>query len=154
MKRISTLGARVILLCLTGLLLFAPLSLADGYNQGVTSEVLKKAATTANGKKIAFPVTDKAEVTAAMVSITPGAETGWHRHPMPVYAYVLSGRLSVSLEDGGLLSYAPGDVIIEVVEALHNGKNMGSDPVKLVVFYLGSEGVPLAIKEAPAEKDK
>lgn len=151
MQRLNSLRARLILPCLLGLFAFAQLSSADGYNSGVTATVIKKAATTANGQKIVFPVTDKAEVTAVMVEIGPGAETGWHKHLNPVYAYVLSGSLGVTLLDGKKLSYAPGDVIIEVVDALHNGKNEGSEPAKLVVFYLGSEGVPLTIRQMPEE---
>jgi len=151
MQYFKTAPARILLLCLSALLMFAPLSLADGYDSGVSARVLKKTSVTANGSKIVFPSTDRAEVTAAMVEIAPGAETGWHSHPMPVYAYVESGSLRVSIEGGGEMSYASGDVIMEVVETLHNGRNEGDEAVKLVVFYLGSEGVPLAVRRGEAK---
>lgn len=154
MQNFKTTRARILLLCLSALLLSAEFSFADGYDSGVTVRVLKKTSVTANGQMIVFPSTDRAEVTAAMVEIAPGAETGWHKHPMPVYAYVVSGNLSVSLEDGGGLSYAPGEVIIEVVEAMHNGRNEGSEAVKLVVFYLGSEGVPLSVRRVEEGKGR
>ena len=60
--------------------------------------MLKKTSVTGNGQKITYPLTDKAEVTAMIVDLPPGAETGWHKHPVPVYAYVISGNLTVELE--------------------------------------------------------
>lgn len=138
--------------CLAALLLsMAPAFSAD-YNSGVTSRVLVKTSLTGNGQPISYPVTDKAEVTAMSVELAPGAETGWHKHLLPVYAYVLSGRLTVEIEGGKQLSFAAGEVIIEVVNTLHNGKNSGTEPVKLAVFYLGAAGTPNVIKAVPAEK--
>jgi quercetin dioxygenase-like cupin family protein len=139
-------------LCLIGLFLLVPPAFASDYSSGVTAKVLQKTSVTGNGQKITYPQTDKAEVTAMFVELTPGAETGWHKHPNPVYAYVISGNLSVELEDGKCLSFAAGDAIIEVVNTLHNGKNNGTEPVKLAVFYLGVEGTPIVIKQEPTEK--
>jgi hypothetical protein len=79
---------------------------------------LQKTSVTGNGQKITYPQTDRAEVTAMFVELAPGAETGWHKHPIPVYAYVISGNLSVELEDGKCLSFAAGDAVIEVVNTL------------------------------------
>jgi quercetin dioxygenase-like cupin family protein len=137
-------------LCLTGLLLIASSAFAADYSSGVTAKVLKKSSVTANGQRITYPVTDRAEVTAMTVELAPGAETGWHKHPVPVYAYVISGNLTVELEGGKPLTYGAGETVIEVVDTLHNGKNSGKEPVKLVVFYLGAEGTPNVIKPGPA----
>ena len=139
-------------LCLIGLFLLVPPAFASDYSSGVTAKVLQKTSVTGNGQKITYPQTDKAEVTAMFVELAPGAETGWHKHPNPVYAYVISGNLSVELEDGKCLSFSAGDAIIEVVNTLHNGKNSGTEPVKLAVFYLGVEGTPTVIKQGPTEK--
>ncbi len=116
------------------------------YNSGVTSKLLTKTGVTGNGQKIVYPSGDSAEVTAMLVDLAPGAETGWHKHPVPVYAYVLSGNLAVELEDGRTLQFKPGEAIIEVVNTSHNGKNAGSDPVRLVVFYTGVQGIPNVIR--------
>lgn len=140
-------------LCLLALFLFVPSPFAADYGSGVTATVLKKTTVTAGGQKIAYPRTDRAEVTAMTVELTPGAETGWHKHPVPVYAYVLSGNLTVELEDGKTLSFAPGDAIIEVVDTLHNGRNRGTGPVKLAVFYLGIEGAGNVIRPERSDKE-
>lgn len=140
---------RTACLCLIGLLLIVPPAFAGDYNSGVTAKVLKKTSVTGNGQKITYPLTEKAEVTAMTVDLAPSAETGWHKHPVPVYAYVISGNLSVELEDGRHLSFGAGEAVVEVVNTLHNGKNRGSEPVKLAVFYLGVEGIPNVIKHGP-----
>lgn len=116
------------------------------YNNGVTSKVLVTTGVTANGQKIAYPVTDKAEVTALTVALAPGAETGWHKHTIPVYGYVLSGAIEVELEGGTTVQYNAGDAIIEVVNTFHNGRNRGAIPVSLLVFYTGVQGVPNVIR--------
>jgi len=152
MKPPYTSHIRVACLCLTALILITAPAFATDYSTGVTSKVLVKTSITGNGQKISYPVTDKAEVTAMIVVLASGAETGWHKHPVSVYAYVISGLLSVEIEGGKQLSFAAGEAIIEVVNTLHNGKNMGNEPVTLAVFYLGSAGVPNVIKPAPVGK--
>lgn len=133
-------------LCLISALLIGSSTFGADYSSGVTANVLKKTSVTSNGQKITYPQTEKAEVTAVTVDLAPGSETGWHQHPVPVYAYVVSGDLLVELEDGQHFTYGKGDAIIEVVNTLHNGKNNGVEPVKLAVFYVGAEGMPIGIK--------
>lgn len=143
---------RTACLCLIVLSVIMPPAFAADYSSGVTAKVLQKTTVTGNGQKITYPLTDKAEVTVMTVDLAPGAETGWHKHPIPVYAYVISGNLSVELEDGKRLSFRAGEAIIEVVNTVHNGKNTGTEPVKLAVFYLGAEGTPNVIKHQLLEK--
>ena len=89
-----------------------------------------------DGKKIAYP-TGTAEVTAMQVEIAPGAETGWHLHPVPSFGMVLEGELEVELESGQTLLLKQGEVAAETVNVYHNGRNIGKVPVKLLVFYAG-----------------
>lgn len=117
----------------------------EAYNSGVTADILTQTMVTANGQKISYPATDKAEVTAMLVELAPGMKTGWHKHPVPVYAYLLSGELMVELEGGKNIHYKTGDAIIEVVNTLHNGVNSGTVPARLVVFYTGIQGQPNVI---------
>ncbi|WP_374584111.1 cupin domain-containing protein [Pseudoduganella sp.] len=98
-----------------------------------------------NGAPLAWPA-GQAEVTALQIEIAAGAETGWHMHPVPSFAYVLEGELEVGLKDGSLKRFAAGQALAEVVGTMHNGRNVGSGPVKLVVFYVGAAGSTLTIK--------
>lgn len=120
---------------------------AAGYKSGVTSKLLTQTGVTADGRKIVYPATTNPEVTAMLVEIAPKAETGWHKHDVPVYAYMLGGELEVLLEGGRHLTYKTGDAIIEVVGTMHNGINKGNESARLVVFYTGSKGQPNVIRK-------
>lgn len=119
---------------------------AGGYAGGVVTRELLRTGVTADGTVIAYPVTDRPEVTAMLVELSPGSETGWHKHPVPVYAYLLSGTLEVELAGGKTLQYRAGDAIIEVVGTLHNGRAAGIEPVRLIVFYTGVQGAPTVVR--------
>ncbi len=120
-------------------------AMGDDY-AGAKVTAIKKSTTTANGQKMEYLKTDHPEVTALLVEIPPGGETGWHLHPVPVYAYVLSGTITVEMEGGESRDYNEGEAIFEAVNAAHNGKNLGKIPVKLIVFYTGETGKPVTIR--------
>jgi quercetin dioxygenase-like cupin family protein len=121
---------------------------AADYDGGVKVSVIKKATTAANGQKLAYAKTENPEVTAALVEIPPGGDTGWHSHPILVYAYVLSGAITVEIEGGGQYDFKEGEAILEVINMPHIGRNKGNVPVKLVVFYTGAEGGQNTVKVA------
>jgi quercetin dioxygenase-like cupin family protein len=104
-----------------------------------------KTTTSWNGAPIAYPA-GKPEITGLLLEIAPGGETGWHQHPVPSFGMVLEGTLEVTLKDGKTKRLGPGEAIAEVVDTLHNGRNVGTTPVKLVVFYAGVVGTPLTVK--------
>lgn len=124
-----------------GFLLLSSLQAAE-YDAAVTARLITKAENTGNGDKIRYPAFNNPEVSALEVVVARGAETGWHKHPVPVYAYVLSGTLMVDIEGKQSLTFNPGDAIIEVVDTWHNGRNVGCEPVRLAVFYLGGKDIP------------
>jgi quercetin dioxygenase-like cupin family protein len=115
--------------------------------RNVEVQKLITSSTSSNGDPLTYLRTDQPEVTALVVHFPPGGSTGWHKHPVPVYAYVLEGELTVELKDGRAFVFKKGDAILEVMNTLHNGYNYGSDPVSLVVFYTGAVGVPNVVRE-------
>ena len=119
---------------------------AAEYDTGVHGRVIIATETTTDGQPVRYPKSDQGKITVMEVTIAPGAETGWHKHSVPVYAYVMAGTLSVSLKDGKTFEFTAGDAIIEVVDTFHNGINKGDTPVKLIVFYTGVKDVPNVIK--------
>jgi quercetin dioxygenase-like cupin family protein len=129
-------------LCLLILCVTSSFAGAAEYSGGVQARVVLKAKTTSDGQPISYLTMGSPEVTVMTVEIPPGGETGWHSHPVPVYAYVLSGSLTVEVGDKGRSIFQAGDAIIEVVNTRHCGKNAGVIPVKLVVFYTGAENLP------------
>ena len=114
--------------------------------EGVMATQIKKSTTSSNGQKLDYLKTDSPEVTVLMVEIPAGGETGWHIHPVPVYAYMLSGAITVEMENKETYDFSKGDALLEVVNTPHNGKNLGTVPAKLVVFYTGEQGKPNTVK--------
>lgn len=119
---------------------------AAEYDSGVQGKVILQTETTSNGDPVTYLKTDHPKITVMTVDFAPGANTGWHSHPVPVYAYVMAGRLTVEIEGGKTSEFKEGDAIIEVVNALHNGINKGKIPVRLLVFYTGGKDIPNVIK--------
>jgi quercetin dioxygenase-like cupin family protein len=122
-----------------------PVPVAKPYSAGVKVTSLMKTSTTGIGQPIVYPANDSPEVSAVMVEIPAGQQTGWHKHPVPCYAYVVSGTISVEFPDGSVHEYSAGQAIAEAVNVLHNGTNKGTESVKIVMFALSSQGVPFSV---------
>ena len=120
---------------------------ADGYAGNIQVRVLLKTDTTALGRAVEYPDVASPEVTAIEVTIPPGAETGWHRHSVPWYAYVVAGSLELEVEGGVRVALKAGQAYAELVGVRHNGRNTGNDTVKLVAFFTGEKGKPFTIRE-------
>jgi quercetin dioxygenase-like cupin family protein len=117
--------------------------------ESITSTQLLKTTTTWDGKAITYPTGEQAQVTALMIEIPVNGETGWHRHPVPSFAMIVEGTLDVTLKDGSVNHLKAGDPLVEVVDTAHNGRNTGTVPVKIMVFYTGTVNSVLTIKEKP-----
>ncbi len=135
--------AKTLLLALAWTLPFCAAALDSSADVKVTP--ILKTTTSWNGAPISYPA-GQAEITGLLLEIAPGGETGWHKHPVPSFGMVLEGTLEVTLKDGKTRRVNAGEAIAEVVDTWHNGRNVGSTPLKLVVFYAGAAGVGLTIR--------
>lgn len=99
-----------------------------------------------DGQPIAYPA-GTAEITGMLIEIAPGGESGWHLHPVSSFGYILEGELEVHLKNGTVKHLKAGDAVAEVVNTLHNGRNVGDVPVKMIVFYTGAVGQALTVKD-------
>jgi quercetin dioxygenase-like cupin family protein len=116
------------------------------YNKGIIVEPILKTDTTAIGQKIVYPSFKDDEVTILKVTIPPGESTGWHKHPFPVFAYVLEGSLTVESENNKIILLTKNSSFPEVINTYHNGTNRGTENVVLIAFYMGEKGKPLSIR--------
>lgn len=117
-------------------------AVAGDYDSGVKATLILKTTTTTGNYPAKYLNTERPEIITMKVEIKPGAETGWHSHPVPLYAYVLEGNLTVEVKGGNTYHFTAGDAIVEVVNIPHNGKNLGTMPVALIAFYTGEIGTP------------
>ena len=115
------------------------------YSKEVIVEPVIKTDTTSIGQKIIYPSFINNEVTILKVTIPPGKSTGWHKHLFPVFAYVLKGTLTVSIENNKTLKLSEGSSFAEVFNTFHNGSNNEKENLVLIAFYMGEKGKPLSV---------
>ncbi|MBB5754253.1 cupin domain-containing protein [Prosthecomicrobium pneumaticum] len=119
---------------------------AGGYQTAVKVTPLLKTTTTTSGAAIRYPSFDDPEVTAVLVEIPAGGETGWHIHPVPAYAYVIDGAIEVEMRGGAKRRFSAGEALAEMVDTEHNGRNPGPGPVTILMFATGEKGRPFSQK--------
>lgn len=103
---------------------------------------LMKSGRTVVGEQIRYPAEQPSEVTAVIVTLAPGAETGWHTHDVPTFGYVLEGELRVAYRDGSVRHFRAGDAILEAMSVAHNGRNTGDGPMRILAISIGASGIP------------
>jgi quercetin dioxygenase-like cupin family protein len=70
---------------------------------------------------------------------------------VPSFGMLLEGTLEISLPDGKKKLMKAGEALAEVIATPHNGRNVGSTPVKLVVFYAGAVDQKLTVPRPDAK---
>jgi quercetin dioxygenase-like cupin family protein len=106
--------------------------------------VLLRTETTNIGQKLVYPRRGTPEITTMIVELAPGAKTVLHTHPFPLVAYMLEGTLEVRYAGGEVHRYQAGDSFVEAGGHVHQGVNVGTGPVRILVTVIGVKGVPYA----------
>jgi quercetin dioxygenase-like cupin family protein len=127
-------------------LLLVFLLTAEAYAKppGPSVETLLETDQTVLGQDFNYPA-GKAKITAAIVTLPPGASLPAHLHPVPLFAYILQGELSVDYGSEGTLVYRKGDAFVEAFNWPHSGRNAGKGIVKILAVYAGAVGVPNSV---------
>ena len=87
----------------------------------------------------------RSRITAARITVPPGATVPLHLHPVPLFAYILQGELVVDYGGHGTRTYRKGDAFVEAFHTPHAGRNGGKGNVQILAVYAGAEGVPNSI---------
>ena len=136
--------------CMIGLLALWPaVALAIEDSPVVKVTPLLKTTTSWDGAQIVYPE-GQAELTALIVEIAPGGNTGWHQHPVPSFGLLLEGTLEITLPDGRVKQLHSGEALSEVTGTMHIGRAVSPTPVKIIVFYAGAVGKALTINQPAA----
>jgi quercetin dioxygenase-like cupin family protein len=93
------------------------------------------------GQKIAYPAGASPGVTAVILTLEPGEETGWHTHAAPMFAYIIEGELTVDYGPHGKRVYRAGDSLLEAIDLPHNGRNTGPGNVRVLAVSMGAIGI-------------
>lgn len=124
-----------------GWMLVAPLEAvhADGPYQKV--QPLLTTRQTVLNEPLRLPDGAPMHITSTIVTIDPGEETAWHKHGVPLYAYILSGEVTIDYGDQGTRTFQPGSAFMEAMNHWHRGTNRGVVPVRILAVYIGSDGL-------------
>jgi len=133
------LAAAIALACL----LPAAPALAEGYAAAVKATTLLQTSTHGDGVPLAYPA-GTPRITTLLVEIPPGADTGRHRHPIPLIAYILEGSVLVEADGQPPQVFTAGQAIAET-SGWHIGRNTGTTTVKILGVFIGAEGTPNTI---------
>jgi quercetin dioxygenase-like cupin family protein len=83
------------------------------------------------------------EAVMGVAEIAPGAMAGKHRHPGIEIGYVLEGSVTLEHEGEPPRVLKAGDAF-DNGAGVHNAKNTGKTPVKILAVYLVEKGRPIA----------
>ncbi len=112
-----------------------------------TAKVLAKSGRSWNGTALpAYPL-GTPEVSILRIQIPAGVTLPWHTHPVINAGVLISGELTVITRSGKTLALKAGDPIVEVVDTWHYGKNEGTEPADIIVFYAGVKDEPITVKQ-------
>jgi len=123
----------------TALVAFASVIYAQ--NPGLTRTIVTKA-------DVSVP---NREAVIARVEVAPGGVAGWHTHPGDEISYVTEGEATLLIAGQPPRKVAAGEGFVIPAGVVHNARNDGASPIKLVGVYVVEKGKPLA---SPAPEPK
>ena len=109
-------------------------------------DVLLSTQTSVIGQSLSYP-DGTPKITAAIVTMAPGASTGPHRHDVPLFAYMLEGEITVDYGADGSKTYTQGDAFIEAFKSVHNGTNTSDGIARVLAVFVGSDTAQNTVEE-------
>ena len=135
MQRISAYAALVVSAIATVLIADRP-AVADS---GVAIKKVIETSKAADGAAIEYPKEGQAILSSIEVTMQPGAKSTHHLHRVPVFVYVIQGRVAFENEGGKRTELAAGQGFVEPVNTPHYAEAIGTEPVRFVVVFIGAE---------------
>lgn len=106
-----------------------------------------------NGDELPDYPQGRPELVAVKYVIPPGQKLGWHHHVAMNHGVLVQGEITIIGLDGKIGVIREGDVVVEMVDAIHHGENRGTKPAILYMFYISQKDLPLSVQhpEIPLE---
>ncbi len=83
------------------------------------------------------------EVDLVAVEIPPGGREGRHTHPGLAVLYVQEGAVTLDYEGKPTVTYKAGDTFSIEPGKIHEGRNDGKTPAKILGTFVIKKGMPL-----------
>jgi quercetin dioxygenase-like cupin family protein len=132
-----------IVLCAVSIIPACDYEVAD--NQVKSVELLRTSQSW-NGVDLPDYPLGQPELVAVKYVIPPGKKLGWHHHIAMNHGVLVQGELTIIAQDGKTKVMKAGEVVVEMVDAIHHGENRGSEPVVLYMFYLSQKDLPMTVQ--------
>jgi quercetin dioxygenase-like cupin family protein len=107
-------------------------------NPGIQRTVVHKADVSVPGR----------EAVIARVEVAPGASAGRHTHPGDEISYVVEGEGEIIIDGQPPRKVKAGEGFVIPAGSIHDARNGGTVPLKLVGVYVVEKGKPLATPAA------
>ena len=120
-------------------------AIADDRRDYAQAQPLLRSGETVVGERIVYPSGAPA-VDSLIVTMSPGEATGWHKHGVPTYAFMLAGQVTVDYDGAGRRTYRQGEAFLEAMDRWHNGVNDGAEPCRILVVFIGAAGQPAVLR--------
>lgn len=105
------------------------------------AQLLDAESRTILGQRFKYPTKRRPEVSSTLVVLEPGQETGWHRHKVPTYTYVLDGTVTMEFDNAEVRDLPAGTATMEAIGTWHNVTNKGTSPARLLMVFMGADGL-------------
>lgn len=95
--------------------------------------------------------TPNLDIAVQRIVFQPGGQSGWHRHPGPVFIEVVSGTMTFYMSDDPTCTpmvRSAGQGYLDVGEHAHIARNESGAPAENIVIYLAPQAAALRI-DAP-----
>jgi quercetin dioxygenase-like cupin family protein len=79
-----------------------------------------------------------------LAEFSPGAAAGRHTHPGEEMGYILEGTLQLEIQGKKPVILKAGDSFFVPAGVVHDGKNIGKGPLKVLATYIVEKGKPVA----------
>ena len=80
----------------------------------------------------------------ALAEFVPGGAAGRHTHPGEELGYVVEGTLELMIEGQPPRIVKAGESFFVPAGVVHDGRNVGSGPAKVLATYIVEKGKPVA----------
>ncbi|CAL8978116.1 hypothetical protein RHODGE_RHODGE_00321 [Rhodoplanes serenus] len=97
-----------------------------------------------------MPTAADQEIRVLFATLLPGDVTPYHSHRHPVTVYMLEGTFTLALDDRDPVTIEAGQVFVEPSGVAMTGRNQGSAPARMALFYVCDPGAPFADPAGPA----
>ena len=106
-----------------------------------------------NGSELPNYPVGKPKITILKITIPPRSKLNIHKHLVINAGVLTKGELTVVDEQDNTLHLKAGDALVELVNTYHYGENQGDVPAEIIVFYAGTEDVPITVTKDHETRD-